>query len=86
MKVEEEQGDDKWETKRKTNGECKEQQSEKCRDGWQNGSMQKREKVLEWEGLTMKHQSKIACDGDDDDWETEEAVVCDEMTQLIQKL
>jgi hypothetical protein len=29
--------------------------------------MQKREKVLEWEGLTMKHQSKIACDGDDDD-------------------
>jgi hypothetical protein len=39
---------------------------------------------LEWQRLTMKHQSKIVCD--DDDRETAEAAVCDEVTQLIQKV
>jgi hypothetical protein len=38
---------------------------------------------LEWQRLTMKHQSKIGCD---DDRETAQAAVCDEVTQLIQNV
>jgi hypothetical protein len=38
---------------------------------------------LEWQRLTMKHQSKIGCD---DDRETAEVVVCVEVTQLIQNV